>query len=104
MLKYGYSVSAYIMVISFFIMSVLTYYFSQRLFHIPYEIKKITTLILVGSVLFGLSTLTNDSDLSIRLFVKSMLLISFPAVLYFLKFYEKIELQKIKEIFSSIKR
>jgi len=102
--QYGYSVSAYIMVISFFIMSVLTYYFSQRLFHIPYEIKKITTLILVGSVLFGLSTLTNDSDLSIRLLVKSMLLISFPAILYFLKFYEKIELLKIKEIFSSIKR
>jgi O-antigen/teichoic acid export membrane protein len=72
------------------------YYFSQKAFFVPYENRKIAILLLVGAVLSFLSLKLNGMDLLPRLALKSFSCISFPFILYFAGFYEKIELQSIK--------
>ena len=75
-----------------------TYYNSQKLYFIPYELKKIFSMILVSIVLIVLATFTNDLYLPIRLFLKVVLLFIFPIILYFLGFYEEVEIDRIRKI------
>jgi len=72
------------------------YYYSQRVFFVPYEMKKIATLLITGAILSFSSLLINGLDLLPRLIVKIVCLGSFPFILYLLKFYEPVELQAIK--------
>lgn len=72
------------------------YFFSQRVFYVPYEIRKILTLLLVGSALSFSGLLINSMDLLPRLLIKTGCVISFPFILYLFNFYESVELQAIK--------
>jgi O-antigen/teichoic acid export membrane protein len=75
------------------------YHFSQKHFFIPYEINKILSLIIVGSVLSFAGLIFNGMDLLPRIALKAVCFLSFPFILYLLKFYEPIELQSIKGLF-----
>ncbi|KQC11056.1 MAG: hypothetical protein APR54_11355 [Candidatus Cloacimonas sp. SDB] len=75
----------------------IVYYYAQKIYRIPYELKKIITMILTGLGLFLLSLFVNDFSLIPRLAVKFILILSFPLVLYFLNFYEPIELLRLKQ-------
>lgn len=82
------------------------YYYSQKAFYIPFEIKKLTIMFLTGAVLSFASLFINGMDLLPRLIIKTGCLLSYPFILYFLSFYEPVELQTIKGIvnkWSSIK-
>jgi O-antigen/teichoic acid export membrane protein len=72
------------------------YYFSQKAFYVPYEIKKIITMFVTGAALCFLSLLANPLGLLPRLVIKTVCLISFPFILYMFKFYEPVELQSIR--------
>lgn len=81
--------------LSQFIYWISCYYFSQKVFYVPYEIKKIMTMLLVGSILSFSSLLLNGMDLIPRLVIKTIGVLSFPFILYLLRFYEPAELQAI---------
>jgi len=72
------------------------YYYSQKVFFVPYEIRKIITLLITGSVLSFSSLLINGMDLLPRMILKTICLVSFPFILYLFNFYEPIELQAIR--------
>jgi O-antigen/teichoic acid export membrane protein len=72
------------------------YYFSQKAFFIPYDLSKIMLILITGSILSFSGLLLSDMQLLTRLVLKTMVLISFPFILYFLKFYEPAEMQSIK--------
>jgi O-antigen/teichoic acid export membrane protein len=72
------------------------YYYSQKVFYVPYEIRKITVLLVVGAVLSFPGLVLNGLDLLPRMIIKTICLISFPFILYLFNFYEPIELQSIK--------
>jgi O-antigen/teichoic acid export membrane protein len=72
------------------------YYYSQKAFFVPYELGKIALLLVVGAALSFSSLLINGMDLLPRLAIKTGCLISFPFILYFFRFYEKVELRAIK--------
>jgi O-antigen/teichoic acid export membrane protein len=72
------------------------HYYSQKVFYIPYESKKIALMLLTGAVLSFSSLLINGMDLLPRLIIKTGCLISFPFILYLFSFYEPIELQSIR--------
>jgi O-antigen/teichoic acid export membrane protein len=76
------------------------HFFSQRSFHVPYEIRKIATLLVVGMLLSFSCFIFNSYDLWARLILKTACLISFPFILYPFGFYEPVELQAIKGFFS----
>ena len=72
------------------------YYFSQRVFYVPYEIKKILIILFVGTILSFVGLSVNGMQLLPRLLIKTALFIIFPISLYFFNFYEPVELQAIK--------
>ncbi len=72
------------------------YFYSQKAFFVPYEMKKIVSLLLVGAILSFSGLFVNSMNLIPRLFIKTGCFISFPFIMYLLNFYEPIELQSIK--------
>lgn len=76
------------------------YYFSQKVFFIPYELSKILVILITGSVLSFSGLLLSDLELLPRLIIKVILLLSFPIILYILRFYEPAEIKAIKGLFT----
>jgi O-antigen/teichoic acid export membrane protein len=72
------------------------YYYSQKVFFIPYEIKKITVMFVCGAVLSFSSLIINGMDFLPRFFIKTGALVSFPFILYLFRFYEPVELHSIR--------
>jgi len=81
----------------------IIYYLAQKAYKIPYELKKIIIVIVVGIVLYLLSLLTTDLVLIPRLGIKLILVILFPILLYPLGFYEEIELIRIKQAWQKLR-
>ena len=85
----------------------IIYLYAKKYYHIPYEIPKVVKMTLLGLVLYAISLLTSNMNLCWRLILKSILLVAFPVFLYFLKFYEEIELLRLKQAWkkwSNIKK
>jgi len=76
------------------------YYYSQKVFFVPYEIKKIAVMLFTGAALSFSSLLINGMDLLPRMLIKTICLASFPFILYLFNFYEPVELQAIRGFIS----
>jgi O-antigen/teichoic acid export membrane protein len=76
------------------------YYYSQKVFYVPYEIRKIVVMVIVGAAISFSGLLINGMHLLPRLLIKTCCFLSFPFILYLLKFYEPVELQSIRGFFS----
>jgi hypothetical protein len=74
----------------------LNYYYSQKEYYIPYEIKKIAVMFICGALLSFVGLLINEFQIIPRLLIKSGCIIGFPFILYLFKFYEPAELQLAK--------
>lgn len=82
---------------SFLLLFLILYYFSNRLYQISYENLKIVKLIAVSIGLYGCSLIVSDIGLFFIILYKLTLLIIFPFLLYFLNFYEPVEIEKITQ-------
>lgn len=74
----------------------LLHIIAQKIYRIPYENRKIFLIFLIGTLLSLAGLLLNDVSLLPRLLIKVVLFASFPLILYFLDFYEPIELNVIR--------
>jgi O-antigen/teichoic acid export membrane protein len=72
------------------------FHFSQKVFYVPYEMRKIVLILVVGAALSFSALLINRLELLPRLLLKTVCVISFPFVLYLFGFYEPVELQAIR--------
>lgn len=93
--EYGMMGAAYATLISFFVLFLLSYYFSNRYYAIPYENWKVVKMITLALSLYLLSTLLAEFHIAIKIVLKTALLLIYPLILYFLKFYEEVEIEKI---------
>ena len=66
------------------------YYYSQKVFYIPYEISKISIILLTGAVLSFSSLFFNSMDIVPRMIIKMGCLVSFPFILYLLNFMSQL--------------
>jgi len=82
--------------ISQIIFFLLVLKYSQKTYYIPYEFKKVGTMILIGLVLVITGNLFNRMYLPFRLVLKLAIIFSFPIILYLFNFYEKIELDRLR--------
>ena len=73
----------------------LTLYFAQKVYPIPYELKRIAIMLLTAAGIYGISVLFNSWDLIPRFALKSLLIMAYPFALYLLRFYEPVELESI---------
>ncbi len=74
----------------------LTYYYAQKEFTIPYEMGRIVLLLVTGAALYLVSMIFNAWEVIPRLAVKSLLIVSYPFVLYLFRFYEPVEVMMIR--------
>jgi O-antigen/teichoic acid export membrane protein len=82
--------------VSQFIFWLICYYYSQKAFFVPYELRKIFIMIFTGAVLSFSCLLLNKLGLFPRLMLKTLFLLSFPFILYLFRFYEPVELKSIR--------
>ncbi len=87
-------------IITQFFYWLLNYYFSQKEYYIPYELKKVALMFLCGAILSFAGLLINDMHIVSRLLIKTACVISFPLILFLFKFYEPAELQAIRGFIS----
>lgn len=97
---YGAALSTTISQFFFFI---VIYRYSQKQYPIPYEIRRITVMILVFVCLAGVSLMTSNLSLMFRLPVKVILIGSFPIILLYMNYYEDIETTRIKQLWEKLK-
>ncbi|MBC8526534.1 MAG: polysaccharide biosynthesis C-terminal domain-containing protein [Candidatus Cloacimonetes bacterium] len=95
--KYKMIGAAVATIISFVALYFVTYFVSNRFYKIPYENLKLLKMFVVAIVLFFLSTLTANLIILPKILIKVAMLASFPFILYPMKFYEEIELIRIKQ-------
>lgn len=95
--KFSYYGSALSFLISQILFFILVYFFAQKKYPIPYELKNILLIVVVGTMLCLLTFVMNDLNLVLRLIIKAFLVLSFPFLLYPFGFYEKIEITRLRE-------
>jgi O-antigen/teichoic acid export membrane protein len=93
---FGYMGAAVATLISQLLYFLIIYYFAQKYYPIKYEIPKVIKIIGAGILIYVLSIFTNEMTLLPRLLIKSALILSFPFILYILRFYESIELESLR--------
>lgn len=76
------------------------YHQSQKVFYVPYEIRKIALLLIIGAALSFSSLILNGMSLLPRLLIKTGCILSFPFILFLFNFYEPVELQAIRGFVS----
>jgi O-antigen/teichoic acid export membrane protein len=90
--------------LAFFLTQVLAfgvlYYFAQKAYPINYEMKKIALMFFLAIGLTSVAFMLNSLPLIAAIGLKILLLASFPVILYSFNFYEKIELERIKQIIT----
>lgn len=74
------------------------YYFAQKYYPINYEYRKIIMMLLLAICSTAVAFMLNPLPVALSIILKLILLAAFPVILYFLNFYEPIELQRIREI------
>jgi O-antigen/teichoic acid export membrane protein len=82
--------------LSMFVFFALTYYYAQKIYPIPYELKRIMLLLILAAGMYIISVLFNSWDLIPRIMAKSALILAYPFVLYIFRFYEPVEIDRIK--------
>jgi O-antigen/teichoic acid export membrane protein len=98
---YGAAASTFLSQVAMFF---LFYFVAQRKYPIPYELRNLTVLILAGAGLYAISLISGPWPLIPRLIFKLALLCLLPIVLIPLRFYEAIELTRIREIIRKYTR
>lgn len=75
----------------------LYYIAAKRVFPIQYEISKLIKVIILGIVLVLVSVTTFELSIIMRVTLKTIILCSYPFLLYAMQFYDEIELIRLKE-------
>ncbi len=89
---YGIIAAAANTLLAYILFYALTLYKSNQYYKIPFEHRKLLVLIAVGSALASIIYLLPVMNLFLTIIVKLAIIISFPFIIYFFKFYEKAEL------------
>lgn len=95
---YGIYAAVIVMNFSMLFLIIITYYFAQKKYFIEYEILKLFKITLTSIVLVIVSSFVLNSLLSetYLFLIKVSAFISFPFILYFLHFFEDVELERLK--------
>jgi len=82
----------------------ITYRVSQKEYFIPFEIGKIFMILFTAISLYIISKYVDILNTNINLLLKLLLIFCYPLILYFLNFYEKAELETVKNKLKQLKK
>lgn len=72
------------------------YIFAQQYYPIPYELSKVGKVLVVGTILYLIGILFNETAIGISILVKLVILGGYPFLLYKWHFYDKDEWNNLK--------
>jgi len=101
---FGYLGAAYSMLLSMFIMMMLSYYYANKLYKIEYEIRRITILIILGILIYFISIPEIIGSISFTFVIKVGLFLLFPILLLAFNFFDNSEMIRINEWLQKVKR
>jgi len=90
--------------ISYVTIAFLTYYFSQKNYYIPYEVKKIVTIVLVGLAIYFLGLLPKTGNLYLSAGIKAVSLCAYIASLYIFGIISKRDILMVRSSLAKIIR
>jgi len=99
--KHGMMGAAYASFISYFILFILSTRLSLHYYSIQYEYVRIFKLAIVAAAIYFLSFFIKTDNVIFSISGKSLLICSYPLLLYVVKFYHKKEIYNLKEILKS---
>jgi O-antigen/teichoic acid export membrane protein len=108
--RYGVMGATISTLVSYVALCALRYWSSNLFVKIRYEWGRVAKVFVTGSVLIGLFYLNdffrgearNPKALYLSLLVKAVLALSFPVILYLLRFYDEKELRRISELWQKL--
>jgi O-antigen/teichoic acid export membrane protein len=89
---------------SFGIMFVLNYVISSRVYYVKYEFTRILKLLISAVFLYLISLSISLNSIFLTILLKTSVALSFPFLLFLLRFYTQAELRKMKEIIADTVR
>jgi O-antigen/teichoic acid export membrane protein len=84
--------------LAFTIATFIAYWFAQRYYPVVYETRRLIMILVITLGLFALSLTVSGYGLGIRLIVKSGILLIFPVLFFIFKFFEPVELERIRDV------
>jgi len=100
---WGMMVAAYSTLVAFIVYYFLSVKLSDRFYKIPFEQKKLSFLLILGVGLYVVTLFVSGINFLLLIILKLFLILIFPIVLYYLKFYEEVELNAIMRYYKSAK-
>lgn len=97
---FGASVST---VFAYAVGSVIFYFYSQKYYPLTYEWKRIAMIFGTGIILFLISYFLMRKLSYLNFFLKIILLLIYPVLLYLLGFYHKVEMERIRQFWRKWK-
>ena len=93
--RLGVSGSAYSILISHAILCTISVYIVKREYPVRLEFKRISKLLTVVIFLYIIMLPINSGSIILRVVIKSVIILSYPIVLWLIGFFESIELERI---------
>lgn len=88
--------AAYANVLSNLATVLAAYYAVQKFYPVRYELRRMAVLFAVAAALYLLTLPFDHFSLSERMIYKGVVILSFPFVLYFIRFYEPVEIERLR--------
>jgi O-antigen/teichoic acid export membrane protein len=102
--RLGFIGAAYSMLLAILLMTVLSYYYGQKVYHIPFERGKLIKIIALALSVFAISLLVAHWEIWQRAIAKGILLISFLVLIFHSGILEKTEKEEIKRLFLKLRK
>lgn len=87
--------------ICFIVKVVLTYYYSNKLYKITMEWRRIAILFITAFAIYFSGFLISTGSIWMDIFIKIMIGLSYPAVLYVIRFFTPDEIRRFKHILKT---
>jgi len=100
--RYGMLGAAWATACSFFLMSTLALYVSQKVYYIPYVFSRVGVLFGLAAFIYMSSGLIRLDVLVLQMSVKCAMFLAFPIALYLAGFFDKHEVEKGRAIAQQV--
>jgi len=98
----GMMAAAYNTLVSFIVYYFLSLIISNKYYHIPFEHKKLLLLFVIGIGFYFIAVVLSGINIILLFIIKVFLLLVFPVLLYYLNFYEKVEVSSLTGIYRNL--
>lgn len=99
--KYGMMGAGFATLITYIIVIVSMFFYNQRLMKLYYEWQRIIKILIVTTAIFALGYFIVINNLVFAILFKVLIILSYPFLLYFLRFFKEGEILRLKELYKS---